>query len=91
MRPSPRLARHVEKALGASGLRAALAQSPVIGVHVRHGDACRPEEEHRSSRRCTPLGPYLTHARRLAATYGAATIYLATDSSSVLQQAQQLH
>jgi len=45
MRPSPRLSRHVEAALDASGLRAALAASPVIGVHVRHGDACRPEEE----------------------------------------------
>ena len=40
--------------------------SLIIGMHVRHGDACNQDEMARAHRSCTPLYRYMEAARSLA-------------------------
>jgi len=69
MRPNAVLAASVEAALQTTGLGAALDSGRlVIGMHVRHGDACNPDEMLRARRSCTPLVSYMEAARRLVAS-----------------------
>ena len=66
------------------------SRSLVIGMHVRHGDACRSEEIVRARRTCTPLSEYMAAARRLMAELPEqkAVVYLATDSVAVLRESR---
>lgn len=68
--PQPWLQRAVERA------RASMPPStgPILGVHVRHGDACA------AGRECYTWGQYRQAALRMKAKYGVARIMLATDS-----------
>ena len=67
--------------------------SLIVGIHVRHGDACRREEILRARQSCTPLSEYMSAASRLLAEAShrpgcstRATIYLATESIQVLRE-----
>lgn len=53
-----------------------------VGVHVRHGDACK---DHRSQRRCYSAATYIRHARRLKSRYKLKGVFLATDDPSVVR------
>ena len=93
LRPADKLARAVAEAGAASGLTAQLAKpgATVVGMHVRHGDACTAAEVVRSRRSCSPLAEYVGAARRLLATRrgaGPLVVYLATDSAQVVREAQ---
>jgi hypothetical protein len=67
-----------------SGLAEALAAPhPVIGVHVRHGDACLAAETARTARSCEPLSAYISAVQGYATALGARHIFLATDSDQV--------
>jgi len=59
---------------------------PIIGVHVRHGDAC-----HTTLRkgRCTELDAYLPEIRTMAARYNTTRVFLATDDASVVAAAAE--
>ena len=85
LQPAPALARAVSAALQATGLGAALLNGPVLGLHVRHGDACLAGERVRMARTCSPLTEYMQQARSLIKALGVTTIYLATDSEQVLE------
>ncbi|KAK3265243.1 hypothetical protein CYMTET_26058, partial [Cymbomonas tetramitiformis] len=58
---------------------------PIIGLHVRHGDAC-----HTTTRRgtCAGLKKYLPHLRTMATRYKTKRVYLATDDEKVLAEAR---
>jgi len=87
MRPSDELARQLEMAMSSTGLAAALASAaPVVGLHVRHGDACQQDGE-RTRRRCEPLKRYVAAIERLTDGLNATTVYLATDSEALLAEA----
>ena len=100
LRPNPALSRALEGALEATRLRKALdGGSLIVGMHVRHGDACRGDEIVRARRSCTPLSTYMDRASRLLAkragrgSGGAGgaggskpVVYLATDSNSVIKE-----
>jgi hypothetical protein len=89
-RPAAALQSDLDAALHSTGLGAALAgEQPVLGLHVRHGDACVDGANH--ARNCSTLGEYLHAVRQLAATLpgGISTIYLATDSPAVLAEARE--
>ena len=75
-----------------SGLTAALSGGggPVIGMHVRHGDACLTSETSRTARSCEPLSAYMAAIQAYAAAVGATTVLLATDSERVLADARHL-
>ena len=88
MRPNLALAADLSEAERYTGLRAALRRGPVLGVHVRHGDACLPRERRRMSRTCYSLEAHLSRVRRYAQAFGIRTVYLATDSEAVLEQAK---
>ena len=88
-RPGPGLKSAIERALRRTGLRAALAAGPVIGIHVRHGDACNWYELDRAARACLPLSAYIEAVRGYARQFGVRTIYLATDSRDVLADARR--
>lgn len=85
LRPAPSLAKEVTAALRKTGLGAALLAGPVLGMHIRHGDACLVGETVRMARTCSPLAEYVQQARPLMQSLGAATIYLATDSEQVIE------
>ena len=74
MRPNAALTERIGRALGETGLGAALADRGrlVIGMHVRHGDACNADEVIRARRSCSPLDQYMAAARRLVASHRAA-------------------
>ncbi|KAL1515441.1 hypothetical protein AB1Y20_002067 [Prymnesium parvum] len=86
LRPAPRLQRAVAAAMDEAGLGAALAAGRVVGLHVRHGDACLRKEQRRMARTCTPLAAYMRAAAAYAGRVGATAIYLATDSERVLAE-----
>mmetsp|Transcript_6167 Transcript_6167/g.15626 ORF Transcript_6167/g.15626 Transcript_6167/m.15626 type:complete len:483 (+) Transcript_6167:69-1517(+) len=77
--PQAWLQRAVERA------RASMPPStgPILGVHVRHGDACA------AGRECYTWGQYRQAALRMKAKYGVARIMLATDSQEIVQQCQE--
>jgi hypothetical protein len=94
LRPNAALSAAVEEGLTSTGLRAAIdAGRLVIGVHVRHGDACRVEELVRARRTCTPLAEYMRAASRVLdlGSHGRRggrkpLLYLATDSMQVVRE-----
>lgn len=81
MRPSYPLQAQFERALSSTGLGAALtapSATPVLGLHVRHGDACG-RDRFRTRRVCDPLSTYMAAVRRVSAGLNVRTIFLATD------------
>ena len=88
LRPRRSLKTLLRDAARQSGLTAALASGlPVIGIHVRHGDACIKSESYRTVRSCEPLAKYMATIQHYAEVMGVHTIFLATDSESVLRDA----
>ena len=86
MRPGHALRARLHAAMRSTGLHAALASgAPVLGLHVRHGDACG-RDRFRTRRRCDPLATYMGAVSTLSRGLGVRTIYLATDSEEVLSQ-----
>ena len=85
LRPAPALEKEVAAALQSTGLGAALRIGPVLGMHIRHGDACLDSERVRMARTCSPLAEYVQQARPLMQSLGAAIIYLATDSEQAIE------
>ena len=85
--PAPPLAALVDRALAESGLGAALAAGGVIGLHVRHGDACIESELSRTARACDPLARYVDALLPYARRHNIRTIFVATDSAPVLRDA----
>lgn len=87
-RPSERLQAKLDDAMRVTGLTEALNAGPVIGMHIRHGDACGDDYRVRG-RLCAPLKKYMEFADLLRAQTGASTIYLATDSKFVLNDTKR--
>jgi hypothetical protein len=60
-------------------------EHPIIGVHVRHGDAC-----HTTTRagHCKGLEAYMPSIKTLAERYNTTRVYLATDDEAVVRQAK---
>ena len=60
--------------------------SPIIGVHVRHGDAC-----HTTARkgRCRGLATYLPELRAMRDRYQTRRVFLATDDESVIRASKR--
>ena len=84
-RPSQRMQAMLNETMRKTGLTDALKAGPVIGMHVRHGDACGESIRGRS---CEPLEAYMKYADQLRAQTGINTIYLATDSEDVLKDTE---
>ncbi|KAK3259388.1 hypothetical protein CYMTET_31612 [Cymbomonas tetramitiformis] len=61
-------------------------RSPLIGVHVRHGDACETTSR---QGRCKGLEGYLPAIRTLAARYNTTRVYLATDDQSIITESRK--
>uniref|UniRef100_A0A7S2TIQ6 Alpha-(1,6)-fucosyltransferase N- and catalytic domain-containing protein n=1 Tax=Lotharella oceanica TaxID=641309 RepID=A0A7S2TIQ6_9EUKA len=61
--------------------------SPIIGLHVRLGDACIKSEhsvgEH--GRHCNNLKDFMPHVRKMSKLYAIKNIYLATDSNDAVR------
>ena len=55
---------------------------PIIGVHIRHGDACHTTDR---KGRCKGLAHYLPEIRTLAERYKTNRVYIATDDDQVLK------
>ena len=73
---------HAALALEQLKRRIGWGDGPIIGVHVRHGDAC-----HTTLRKgmCKGIGVYLPHIRLLSEKYGTRRVYLATDDAAVIK------
>lgn len=89
MRPAPTLHARLSMAMHSTGMATALAGgTPVLGLHVRHGDSCG-RDRYRTRRHCDPLSVYMGAVSILTRGLGVRTIYLATDSEEVLAQTRQ--
>eukprot|EP00755_Sulcionema_specki_P039379 Sspe_Gene.112716::Locus_95969_Transcript_1_1_Confidence_1.000_Length_1451::g.112716::m.112716 len=65
------------------------APRPVLGVHIRRGDACTdPDREALKGRNCSTFDEYLPHIHEMVRIYGFRTVYLATDDNSIRNKAQ---
>jgi len=86
--PSGRLRAKVASAAASAGVDAE-RHRPLLGLHVRLGDACTddPQQAAQKARKCAPLAAYMPHVRRMVRTHGYKAIYLATDSEAVVAQA----
>ncbi|KAL3918546.1 MAG: hypothetical protein SGPRY_005975 [Prymnesium sp.] len=88
MQPNAHLQRQLKSALEVSGLQAALdSGETVAGFHVRHGDSCMKSEVSRTVRQCEPFSVYLARVRPYLKSIGCTTLFIATDSESVLRDA----
>jgi hypothetical protein len=56
---------------------------PIIGLHVRYGDGCLPNQMHRPP--CEPLEAYVEELSRMADTYNVSRVYVASDSEEVIE------
>jgi hypothetical protein len=67
---------------------------PVLGIHVRRGDAASPEaadeEPGRATRKSFGLTAYLEAADEICEKYGIRTIFLATESREEIENAARL-
>ena len=63
--------------------------APVLGLHVRRGDAAS-EDLDRSTRRSQTLEEYLAAADRICSRYDIRTIYLSTESQQEVDRARTL-
>ncbi len=88
VQPNEWMRSHLDATARAMGLAAALDSGPVIGMHVRHGDSCLEVEVARTCRECEPLARYMEAIEPYAASIGASTIFLATDSHDILERAR---
>jgi len=82
-----RLNHYTQVRLGLESLKTQIGyQHPIIGVHVRHGDAC-----HTTTRKgtCKGLASYLPRIRGMAERYNTTRVYLATDDQQVVDDAQR--
>jgi hypothetical protein len=71
LRPTDLLARDVRAARSALGLR-----PPLLGVHVRFGDACSDWSRPAA---CAPRAEYAAAAREMRRRYGVTRVFVATD------------
>lgn len=60
-------------------------QHPIIGVHIRHGDACHTTDR---KGRCKGLSYYLPEIRTLAQRYNTSRVFVATDDDTILKSAK---
>ena len=80
--------REMEEILQLERLKAEIGfAGKVIGVHVRHGDACHTTDR---KGRCKGLAYYLPEIRVLAERYNTKKVFLATDDQKVVDQARKL-
>jgi len=71
------------------------ADRPVLGIHVRRGDAASATEEEDeapvlSTRKSFPLGTYMKAADQICERYGVRDIFLATESRTEIERATKL-
>ena len=92
-RPIAKLASAIDAAHVSSGLAAAEREhdSPIVGLHIRRGDACGPGESERTARRCWPTSAYMERLLPYARHIGCKVIYVATDSKDALIELRKLY
>ena len=68
-------------------------ERPVLGIHVRRGDAAKAPAEgevEKSTRRSFPLARYLETADTICERYGIRDIFLATESEEEIERASRM-
>jgi hypothetical protein len=65
-------------------------EGPVIGVHVRHGDACMHASISRFRPKCVDWAAYLERIYDMSARYGVRKVFLATDDDEVAASAARI-
>ena len=72
---------------GAAAARAAEASTPVLAVHLRHSEPCRPHHVFGRRRTCDQLAAYVPPVRRMVELYGYKTALVVSESEGVLANA----
>jgi len=68
-----------------AGVKADLQyEHPVLGIHIRRGDAC-----YNNGRQCFPLARYFEEALLFQQRYGVSNVFIATDSEDVIAEVRQ--
>lgn len=86
----PVLVKALQRAREASGLLDEGLERPVLGLHVRLGDSCIDDYWADKGRTCDPFERYLPAVRRLVARHGFKSVFVATDSATVIDDAERL-
>lgn len=62
----------------------------VLGVHVRHGDACMHAQISNFRPECIPFSAYVERIQEMRRMYGVSKIFVATDDPAVVDEARAL-
>jgi len=86
MRPRPEWSARIRAIKNAIGF-----SHPIIGLHIRHGDACT--HGHLSNYRppCLGVAEYVVVLREMQNKYGVRNVFVATDDTEVLQELRDKH
>ena len=87
MNPSDQLETRVADVVKAISLKD--GWKPVLGVHIRMGDACSDPKKHEKGRKCEGLDDYLPYVDAMVKKFGYNSVFLATDSQRVIEQVEQ--
>ena len=60
---------------------------PLLGLHVRHGDACVHAAQSNTRPLCRPLADYIPAVLKLRRAYGLEAVFLSTDDEEVVEDA----
>ena len=87
MEPSPYIQELVDSVVKKNGLDLP-ANHPVLGVHVRMGDACSDPKKDEKGRECDGLDRFVGDISDAVTKFGYRSIYLATDSLRAFEDAR---
>ena len=90
MEPSPYIQSLINDVVKKNGLDLPENQ-PVLGVHVRMGDACSDPKKDEKGRECEGLDRFLGDIEAMVMQFGYRSIYIATDSHQALEDARSKH
>ncbi len=90
MKPQPWLANHILAERKRIGLEDP-DNFPVLGVHIRLGDACTDPMIDVKGRRCDGLEYFIPYVRDMIAKFGYRSVFLTTDSQDVIENITLQH
>jgi hypothetical protein len=90
IQPSASLSASIRLVKASIGWSHAGGAGGVLGVHVRHGDACMHAQISNFRPECVPFSAYVERIKEMRRMYGVNKVFLATDDPAVVDEARAL-
>jgi len=85
LRPNTKTKRHIQSIRKIIGLDR--APRPILGIHIRRGDACQGSQPNAKMRRCDPFEIYWKRALQLRTQYNLKSVFIASDDPQIFHNA----